>query len=129
MKLITGGAYSGKKRFVTENMNIFPQDIADGSECDFNEVFTAKCVINYHSLVKRIIAENNDPVAFTEKLCEENSGITVIMDEIGCGIVPVERTERLWREDCGRCGCILSGKSDTVIRVVCGIGTVIKGEL
>lgn len=128
MKFITGGAYSGKRQFAADRFGITAR-VADGKECTFNEVLTAKCVNNYHILVRRLIAENKDPVAFTENLCAENPDITVIMDEVGYGIVPVERTERLWREACGRCGCILAGKSDIVVRLICGIGTAIKGEL
>ena len=49
------------------------------------------------------------------------------MDEIGCGIVPMEKSERVWRENAGRCGCIIAANSVKVIRIVCGIPDIIKG--
>ncbi|MDE6849147.1 MAG: bifunctional adenosylcobinamide kinase/adenosylcobinamide-phosphate guanylyltransferase [Ruminococcus sp.] len=125
MRLITGGAFSGKTEFVVSEFGI--HDIKDGADCVMSEIFTAKCIKNYHIFVKRLMEENIDPVEFTLKLCSENSDITVIMNETGCGIVPIEKSERLWREMCGKCGCIIADKSSVVVRVICGIGTYIKG--
>ena len=50
------------------------------------------------------------------------------MNEIGCGIIPLEKSERKWREITGRAGCIIAERAETVYRVCCGIATVIKGE-
>ena len=51
------------------------------------------------------------------------------MDEIGCGIVPIEKTERMLRELTGQCGCIIAEHADCVIRMTCGVPAVLKGEL
>ncbi|MBQ2910721.1 MAG: bifunctional adenosylcobinamide kinase/adenosylcobinamide-phosphate guanylyltransferase, partial [Clostridia bacterium] len=51
-----------------------------------------------------------------------------IADEIGCGIIPLEKSDRIYREALGRFLCDLAAISDTVIRVTCGIPTFIKGE-
>ena len=51
----------------------------------------------------------------------------IVMDEVGSGIVPMEKADRLWREACGRCGCMIAARADRVIRLVCGIPTIIKG--
>lgn len=50
----------------------------------------------------------------------------VICDEIGCGLVPIDPAERERRERVGRLCILLAQRADRVIRVVCGIGTVIK---
>jgi hypothetical protein len=127
MKMIIGGAYQGKIRCAYEYFGFSESDMVNGSICDFEEAFTARCIKSYHKLISRLLAEGVDPVAFTEKLCEANKDVVIIMDEIGCGIVPVEKAERLRREATGRCGCIIAEKSDTVIRVICGIPSFIKG--
>lgn len=129
MKLITGGAFEGKTGFAVNNFGVCFPEIKDGEKCIFDEVFSAECVNNYHILVKRLLSGNIDPTEFTERLCKENNNIIVIMNEVGCGIVPVEKSERLWRETCGKCGCMIAENADTVVRVTCGIGTAIKGEL
>ena len=111
MIFVTGGAYQGKKEFALKYFNNY--DIID----------------NYHIIIKNLILENIDPLKYTKNIISENNNIIIIMDEIGCGIVPVDREERLWREICGKCGCIIAEKADIVVRVTCGIGTTIKGEL
>ena len=126
MKMITGGAYQGKSEFVKKH---FDCEILDGESCDFEKVFTAECVCNYHLLVKRLIENGHDAIAFTERLCRDNPEIIVIINEIGCGIIPLEKGDRIWREQTGRTGSIIAKNSDTVVRIICGIPTVIKGEL
>ncbi len=129
MIMITGGAFQGKRNFAIKHFLLEEKDILNGEKCDFDSVFSAKCVTKYHLLVKRINDEKKDPLEFTEKLCTENRGIIIIMNEIGCGIVPIERDERIWREQTGRAGCIIAENSSAVIRICCGIPTIIKGEL
>ncbi len=126
MKMITGGAYQGKTEFVKKH---FGCEILDGESCDFEDVFTAECVSEFHQLVKRLIEKNEDVITYTERLCSENPDLIVIINEIGCGIVPLEKSDRIWREQVGRAGSLIAKNSDTVVRLICGIPTVIKGEL
>ena len=127
MILITGGAAQGKRTFAAERLGI--TEFADGGTALLDELMKAECVTDYQLAVKRLMEEGADPLAFTEKLCAEGKVRAVIMNEIGCGIVPIDRAERLWRENAGRCGCIIAANAGTVIRMVCGIPTAIKGEL
>ncbi|RHS66485.1 hypothetical protein DW954_07495 [Clostridium sp. AM45-5] len=48
-------------------------------------------------------------------------------DEIGCGIVPVDADDRLWREMTGDACQYLAARAGTVFRVVCGIPVLLKG--
>lgn len=50
----------------------------------------------------------------------------VICDEVGCGIVPIDRSERLYRDVVGHVCCYAASRAESVIRVSCGIGTRIK---
>lgn len=126
MIFVTGGAYQGKTAYVTA---LSGNAVTDGAVCKINEIKGAMIIKNYHLLVKRLIREGKDPILFTEKLCENNPECIIIMDEIGCGIIPAEKSEREWREKVGRCGCIIAEKAETVIRVICGIPQAIKGKL
>lgn len=128
MKLIIGGAYQGKIGVACEMFGFKESEMTNGSNCDFEDVFSAKCIKSYHRIIARLIAQGVSPVEFTKRLCLENNNVVIIMDEIGCGIVPVEKSERKRREETGRCGCIISSASDTVIRVVCGIPVFLKGR-
>ena len=51
----------------------------------------------------------------------------VICQEVGAGLVPVDAGERARREAVGRLCIALSREADRVVRVVCGVGMVIKG--
>ena len=51
------------------------------------------------------------------------------VDQVGCGVVPIDPDERAWRERAGRLSCELALRADTVVRLVCGCPQVIKGEL
>ena len=61
------------------------------------------------------------------RLADENPDIVIVSDEIGYGIVPVDRFEREYREAVGRVCTELAVYADKVFRVVCGIGIKVKG--
>lgn len=127
MILITGGASQGKLKFVMEYFK--PDEIIDGFDCILAIPKNTECLINYHELIKRLMLENIDTAEFTKKFCAENQNAVIIMNEVGSGIIPIEKSEREWRENVGKCGCIIAERADTVIRMICGIPTVIKGKL
>ncbi len=68
----------------------------------------------------------NDPVQFTEELLRRNPDAVILCDEIGLGIVPMDKRERLWREAVGRCCQRIAAQAQQVIRVVCGLSQVLK---
>ena len=126
MILITGGAYQGKTSYVQAH---FSDAVTDGAVCSFDDAACAKILNNYHILVRRLLDAGADAEAFTEAVCKANPDCIILIDEIGSGIIPLEKPERIWRETVGRCGCMLAENADSVIRLVCGIPTAIKGEL
>lgn len=127
MIMITGGAFQGKKEYVKNRFGFSDDEILNGGSCELDAVFTAKCVTDYQLAVKRLLEENADPEEFTRRLCRENSGAVIIINEIGGGIIPLEKSERIWREETGRAGCIIAENSREVIRLVCGVPVEIKG--
>ena len=123
MILITGGAFQGKTEYMKKRFSLSDGEIADGGSCALSELAQARFIAHYELAVKRMISESIDPLVFTKCLdCE-----AVEMNEIGCGIIPLDRGEREWREAVGRTGCILADKAAEVVRVCCGIPAVIKG--
>ena len=50
----------------------------------------------------------------------------ITSDEVGLGIVPLDRKVREWREATGRALCRIAAEADEVYRVSCGIGMKIK---
>ena len=127
MILITGGAYQGKTTYLHQ---IYPElSITDGSVCTFDEAASAACINHYHELVARLMEKSIDPVAWTSDLCKQNPDCIILLNEIGSGIIPIEKADRIRREQTGICGCIIAVHAKSVIRVTCGIPTASKGEL
>ncbi len=52
--------------------------------------------------------------------------IVLISREIGCGIIPIDRQERLWREMTGRLACDIAKRASQVYRLELGIAVRIK---
>ena len=46
--------------------------------------------------------------------------------EVGMGVVPMDAGERIWRERVGRTCSMLASQATRVVRMVCGIPTIIK---
>lgn len=126
MIMITGGAYQGKRQFAIDKLHI--RKMINGADCDISALSAVECIYGYHFLVKRLIDKGIDPIGFTQRFCAENPNSAVIIDEVGSGIIPMEKEERQWRENVGRCGCIIAENSAKVVRMVCGIPMFIKGD-
>lgn len=127
MVFIIGGAFQGKMEYALKNYGLNENDIYKSS--DINDIFNAGLITDYHLIIKKMMSDNIDPVEMTKRVCIDNKNAVIIMDEIGCGIIPVDKSEREWRENTGRCGCILSRNAEKVIRIICGIPIVLKEKL
>ena len=126
MKLIIGGAFQGKSAAARER---FPGiDWCDGRTCGMEEIFTCGGILHLETYIRRRLKESPDmeAEAFVNLLEERNPQAVLVSAEVGCGLVPVNAFDRKYRELTGRvCTCIAE-RADTVIRVVCGIPTVLK---
>lgn len=125
MRLVTGGSFQGKANFAKALFQKSP-DFVDGLYCTQEEALRCELLNHFHELVKRILVIGEDPYLFTEQLCQCNKNITILVNELGCGIVPIDRFDRNYRETVGRLCCILAKQSTEVYRVTCGIGIKIK---
>jgi len=83
-----------------------------------------ECIWDFRTADLTALEEQAEAFAFW--LLRENPDLVIVTDELGCGIVPMEKRDRLWREMTGRICTCLAAKADEVTRVVCGIGTRLK---
>ena len=81
---------------------------------------------NFHEIVWRAVQEGEDPVLFTRRFCRAHPDAVIVADEVGYGIVPVEKEARAYREAVGRALCEAAAQAAHVTRVVCGIGMILK---
>lgn len=125
MELIIGGAYQGKTEFAKERFGLSDDDICvcdkDGS-IDFDK----KCISHIERYSYWCVEHGIEPAEhFFEHAKNLEHGV-VISDDISCGVVPVVKTERAWREANGRLLIKLAENSEHVTRVFCKIPMVLK---
>ena len=124
MRLYIGGTAQGKLSYVLHRESRTAW--ADGAVCPFEEAFGGLVLNRFHLLLRRLLSEGGDIPAFLERLLAENPQAVIICDEVGSGIVPMEKFEREYREAVGRACCVLAEKAERVERIACGIGLRLK---
>ncbi|MGI5893273.1 MAG: bifunctional adenosylcobinamide kinase/adenosylcobinamide-phosphate guanylyltransferase [Candidatus Merdivicinus sp.] len=127
MKLLIGGIFSGKYERLLA-LGLSPDQIADGSEAAFADAFAKPALYRLNVLIRRLLAAGVDPMEFVLENAVKNPSITIACDEVGGGVVPIDREEREYREAVGRICCKLAEKASRVERIYCGIPTVLKAE-
>ena len=118
MILVIGGQGAGKLRYVRG--------------MGYSEVMVALAVLDQRPVLADLHLFLKDPVfglevdeATYKTLCRKE---VIVCNEVGCGLVPVDEGERLWRERVGRVCTRLAGDAEAVVRLVCGIPQYIKGN-
>jgi adenosylcobinamide kinase/adenosylcobinamide-phosphate guanylyltransferase len=124
MRLIIGGAYQGKLEFAMEKYHQYV--VAEGSTCSVQDVLTCGILNRFEIFIKRNFSNVEEVSRFLDRLLSENPHIIVVCNEVGCGVVPVEKSERAYRELVGRACCEVSKRAETVERVFCGLGVCVK---
>lgn len=150
MEVYFGGAFQGKLEYVLEKKGCLK--VADGAGCSLKDIKEAQVLNHLHLYIKRltykegaaynttvddtITADDTITVDTTAKIMpaaeiindiyEANPDIILICDEVGGGIVPLKKEDRIYRETVGRALCCAVKKSDRVERVMCGIGQCLK---
>ena len=131
--MIIGGAYQGKTELalkmsaMTEN-----REAADGWSDPLEAAWSRPVILNLHGYIKRF-SDMEDTKArekmrdFIYNIIRNNPNACITADEIGSGIVPIEREDRLWRELCGEAVQLLAAEAEEVFRVIGGIPMRLKG--
>lgn len=116
--LIFGGAFQGKRAFAKSEFNIEDKEIYSFTADDTEVPAGYRAYEHAERLVRNILSAEE---AFN--LLKEAE--IVIVDDITCGIVPMDATDRKTREETGRLMQML-GKDRSIYRVFCGEGVKIK---
>lgn len=127
MKLIIGGYAQGKLNYVLKRYRLEDYIVFDGGlPADIEDHGKIMILNHFHHWVKERIRNGGSPETEIAALTERFPDCIIVSDEIGNGIVPIDRTERDYRERTGRLLVELAGQADEVVRVICGIGQKIK---
>lgn len=124
MDFYIGGIFQGKLSAAKKNYPEFK--VVDGE--NFEELVLAenqKFIWNDFNLGVKKFLEEGKSFDFIkekfEKVIEKNPEAVFISCEIGCGIVPLEKSERDYREFVGRLQILAAQKAAKVFRVNSGI--------
>ncbi|PWT29015.1 bifunctional adenosylcobinamide kinase/adenosylcobinamide-phosphate guanylyltransferase [Butyrivibrio fibrisolvens] len=127
MELYIGGAFQGQKEYVdNEYRDIKKLNWYNGQDPVDTDISDYDAICNYHEIIRRQVGIGIDPEAELEKILDHNPQIIIVCDEVGCGVIPIDSQDRAYREAVGRCMCKAASRADRVVRIICGIGQVIK---
>ena len=104
----------------------------DRNNVDRNNVTDANgiLIINHlHLWVKDLLREGMEETAVQSTILSwvaTHPNTIMICDELGNGIVPLEKMDRIWREQTGRLTVELAKRAERVERILCGLGQRLK---
>ena len=130
MKLIFGGAYQGKLEYAIKTYKLNEGDVFNCSS-EKTDLDMSKCVINgleKFSWACETAGEIPEKI-LTEILDRHENFLDnkiFIAEDISCGLVPMDKKERAWRENHGRMMIALADRCTSVERIFCGIPMKIK---
>ena len=112
MILIIGGYAAGKRSYVRESLGYTDAQMADGVLNDLPVVFNAQDLAMTHP------TETLLPALLQKDV--------VIVNEMGAGVIPMEKSQRMAREAGGRLAILLAQQAERVVRIVCGLPQILK---
>lgn len=119
MDLITGGFYQGKLDHAKEKYQLSEEEIETCRE-DTKPDLSKRCLNCYEQYVLYCLKNG------LEDYKEVQNAEIIIMNDIFCGVVSMDKEQRLWREECGRTLVMLAKKAENAERIFCGLSTKLK---
>jgi adenosylcobinamide kinase/adenosylcobinamide-phosphate guanylyltransferase len=128
MIFILGGNSQGKLDFARSLLRFPAENVTDGENCGLTEAFDKPVLNKLHLLIKRLLESGTDPWETIRAGIERNPDMTIICDELSCGVVPVGKEERELQEKVGRIQCEIAKRAEKVYRVFCSLPVLLKGK-
>ena len=132
MILIFGGAYQGKLEYALKRFGLSEDNVY---RCVYTDTTAPGGKLIYEldkwilALVKaEANAAGTDTADAIRRFIAANADAIVICNDVTCGVVPEDPILRRWREAAGRAMAELARVSDEVVRVFCGIATILKSN-
>ena len=120
MILVIGGAYQGKLDFTKETFGITDADVYTCTAGDID--FSKRCIYK----IEEFTYNHPDPIGYFEAHREDWKDSILILEDIFCGVVPMDAENRAWRQNTGRLSQYLSREAEQVSRIFCGLEQRLK---
>ncbi len=129
MILYVGGKYQGKLDIALKDLNLDSSDVFDFKTNNLNEAISKRVWYGIDEYIRKLAYEEIE----CEKIVEEIVDIlstsnpqAIVINEVGAGVIPIEKKENTFREAVGRVTVLMAEKSDEVYSVVCGLKIKLK---
>ncbi|WMJ22047.1 bifunctional adenosylcobinamide kinase/adenosylcobinamide-phosphate guanylyltransferase [Paludicola sp. MB14-C6] len=127
MRFIIGGNASGKLQRVYE-LGYQDSDILYCKHNEIPQIENQRVLYKLNTLIDTLMKHDIEPKEYINSLMKNSNIEVIVCDEVGCGVVPMQRYERDFRECVGRISCLVATNANSVERIYCGIATVIKSD-
>ena len=126
MHLILGGKYQGKRAYAE---SLYPniRIVYNLAEDNPRNIIAPGLITNLHLGVRQLLNENVSPCEFFMSRLDVLRECVIVGDEICGGVVPVNRFERMWRDETGKVYQLLAHEAEIVDRVFAGLALRLKG--
>lgn len=113
MVLIVGGLGAGKRAYA-QTLGYTPRQMSPRLEAPCPVLYDLQALVpvevdGWHALLPALLQKE-----------------VLICNEVGCGVVPIDAKERLWREEVGRLCIALARRATHVVRIQCGLPIALK---
>ena len=133
MKLVIGGTFQGKLEYVLSSINT-PYCLIDETnfqaDPDPYAAETETVIVNHLHLIIRACGQQETACSWIRDLEEtcaaKGQELILISDEVGNGVIPLDKEDRQFREDTGRILCSLAKEAGRVERILCGLPQILK---
>jgi adenosyl cobinamide kinase/adenosyl cobinamide phosphate guanylyltransferase len=127
MKLVIGGYAQGKLEYVKQRLQGKSVEIWEKTLPSPLERGKGIVVINHlNDWIRDRLLKGGCPEEEIFQFIRECPGCILISDEVGNGIIPLEKEEREYRERTGKILIALAKEAKEVERILCGISQKIK---
>lgn len=125
MIIVFGGAFQGKTEFAKNKFNLSDSDVCDcakSADIDFEK----KIIAHIEKFILRLIQNEESVFDYFEENHDKFSDKIIICEDVCCGVVPIDKQLRLYRDNVGKQMQIFCREASEVYRVFCGLGEKIK---
>lgn len=126
MIFVFGGSYQGKTDFVKKTFSLTDEDIFVPEEGMTEFETDRKAISHMERFIYSRIEKELPVFDWFDEHMEMFRDRIVICDDISCGVVPIEKILRLYRDNVGKQMQIFSREADEVYRVYAGLGEKLK---
>lgn len=135
MELVIGGCFQGKLAYAKQELArqgilVGTEEIIEGAQIRMalEESRPVRILNHLHLWVRDRMEAGREAELMPglETLLLKYPDLWIVCDEVGYGVVPIEKTERAYRETVGRLLCFLAQKAEHMVRIVGGMPMTIK---